>query len=90
MLHSVHRSLCGPQLLVVLLKGGSVENGAEGCMDRGCTEVGSDDSSGKEGRKVDRRMETLLIRGGESILRGVAVVYRCGVWSGASETAVPS
>ena len=60
--------------LVVLLNGGSVENGAAGCTDRGCTEVGSYDSSCKEGRKVDRRLETPL----------------CGVWTGASETAVPS
>ena len=38
MLHSAHRSLCGPQTLVVLPKGGSVENEAEECTDRGCTQ----------------------------------------------------
>ena len=53
MIHSEQRSLCGPQPLVVLPKGGSVGNGAEGCTDRGCMEVGSDDSSCKEERKVD-------------------------------------
>ena len=60
MIHSEQRSLCGPQPLVVLPKGGSVENGAEGCTDRGCMEVGSDNSSCKEGRKVDRELETPL------------------------------
>ena len=58
--HSAQRSLCGPQPLVVLLRGGSVENGVEGCTDRGCMGVGSDDSSCKEGRKVERELETPL------------------------------
>ena len=44
--------------LVVLLNGGSVDNRAEGCMDKGCMEMGSYDSCFKERRKVDRGLET--------------------------------
>ena len=48
---------------VVLLNGGSVENGAEGCRVRDCMEVCSYDSRCKESRKVDRGLETPLKNG---------------------------
>ena len=52
--------------LAALLKGECVEKGAKGCTDKGYTEVGSYHSSIKEGRKVDRGLETPLGEGGAS------------------------